>query len=174
MAITRQKKEEIFSDLVEKFKKAKAVVFSDFRGLSVKNMSQLRKDLMEKGIDYFVAKKTLIKKAAQEAGLPEIPAANLEGPVSVAFSYEDEILAAKLLAEFKKEHEQVELRGGVMENDLLDKAGVKRLSQVPAKEVSIAQMIGLFKGPVSGFHGVLNGTLTGFMRVLKAASEKGE
>ena len=174
MPITRGQKEELLADLIEKFKKAKAVVFSDYRGLSVKNMSKLRSVLREKGIDYLVAKKTLIKKAAAEAGLPEIPAENLEGPISVAFSYEDEILAAKLLGEFKREHEQIKLRSGVMEDDLLDAAGVEVLSNVPSKEASVAQMIGLFKAPVSGFYSILHGTLGGFVRVLKGTSEKGE
>ena len=86
MALTKEQKSEILTDFIQNIKESKSVVFADFQGLSVKDMKDLRSKMREKGVNYKVAKKTLIKLAAKEAGFEEITAEVLEGPVGSAFS----------------------------------------------------------------------------------------
>jgi len=174
MPVTKEKKGEILEALKSKVGDAKAVVFADFKGLSVSDMSELRAQLREKGVEFKIAKKTLIKLAAKEHGFDEIPAEVLEGPVGAAFSMEDEISAAKILANFAKTNENLELRGALFEGRVLSVAETKELAAIPGREELLAQFIFLIKSPISGFHGVLNNTVTGFVRVLDAIREKQE
>ena len=100
MPLTKVQKEELVAQLVDKIKDAKSVVFADYQGLTVDDIDNLRKDLREHGVTFQVAKRTLIKLAAKQAGFDEIPDSVLEGPVGAAFSMEDEISAAKIIFKF--------------------------------------------------------------------------
>lgn len=174
MPLTKQQKEELVAQLVEKMKDAKSVVFADYQGLSVEDMDSLRGSMREQGVVFQVAKKTLFKIAAKEAGLGELTDQMVEGPVGAAFAMEDEISAAKTLYKFGKENENLKLRGGVFEGKLLDAAGIKEIATLPGKEELIGKFIYLVKYPIQGFHGVLNNTTGGFVRVLNAIKEKQE
>lgn len=168
MAITRQKKEEILADLKDKFKDAKSVIFSDYRGLSVSDMQKLRRALREKDVTYKIAKKTLVRLAAEDAGYKDIPAESMEGPVGVAFSYEDEVAAAKTLGDLGKEFESLKLLGGLMEGEILTLDKVTALSKMPSKEELLAKLVGSLKAPSSGLANVLGGAVRNFVYVLEA------
>lgn len=174
MAITKEKKSEILDGLKAKVGDAKAVVFADFKGLSVLDMGELRTKLREKGVEFKIAKKTLIRLAAKEHGFEDIPNEVLEGSVGAAFSMEDEISAAKTLANFAKTNGNLELRGAIFEGRILSVAETKELAALPGKEELLAKFVFLIKSPISGFHGVLNNTVSGFVRVLDAIREKQE
>lgn len=174
MALTKGQKSEILKDATESMKNAKCVVFADYKGLTVKDMKNLRTKLREKGATYNVIKKTLIKLAAKENGYEEIPNEVLEGPVGVSFSMEDEIAAAKILYDFAKKNENLKLRGALFEGKVLSIADTKALAMLPSKEELLAKLVYMLKSPIQGFHGVLNGTLAGFVRVLDAVREKRE
>lgn len=172
MPLTREKKSVILKDLVDHMKDAKAVVFADFQGLSVKDLKNLRKQMKEKGVSYKVAKKTLISIAAKENGYPELPAEVLAGPIGAAFSMDDEISAAKIIHQFAKKNTNLKLRGALLEGRVLSIAQTQELATIPSKEELISKLIYLVKYPIQGFHGVLNNTLAGFVRVLNAVKEK--
>lgn len=174
MAVNKEKKAEVLKELIENMKEAKSVIFADFQGLSVKDMKNLRKEMKTKGVTYKVAKKTLISIAAKEAGFPEIPNELLAGPVGAAFSMEDEISAAKLIHQFAKKNTNLKLRGALLEGRVLSLAETKELATLLSREELISQFIYLVKYPIQGFHGVLNNTLAGFVRVLNAVKEKKE
>ncbi len=175
MALTKEQKQEILNDLIEKMKEAKCVVFSQFHGLGVKDMTELRGQMREQGVSYKVAKKTLIKIAAKEAGYDqEIPDESLDGPIAVAFSMEDEIAAAKLVNNFAKDHDGLKLMGGLFEGKVMSMAQAKELADLPGVEELMAKFVYLLKSPIQGFHGVLNNTVSGFVRVLDAIKEKKE
>ncbi|MBD3360690.1 50S ribosomal protein L10 [Candidatus Peregrinibacteria bacterium] len=175
MALTRVKKEKVLEELVDQLKQAKSVIFADYQGLSVKDIKELRDKLREKDVKFQVVKKTLIRFAAKEAGLSEeLSDEILEGPISAAFSMEDEVVAANLLYKFSQKNNNLKLRGAIFEGRILSIEDTKQLAQLPGWEELIGKFVYLIKSPVSGFHGVLNNTLSGFVRVLNAIKEKQE
>ena len=172
MPLTKDQKKVMLEDLVKDMKDAKAVVFSRFAGVSVKNTKVLRKQLRDAGVKYRVCKKTLIRIAAKEMGIDEISAEILNGPVSVAFSMEDEVVAAKLINTFSKKNEGIQLVGAIVDGKLMNGAQAKALASLPGKQELLAKFVYVLKSPIQNFHGVLNNTLGNFVRVLNAISEK--
>lgn len=174
MPLNRQQKGDVLEKLVAQMKGAKAVVFADYQGLSVNDLDNLRAKFREKGVHFQVAKKTLIKLAAKEAGFGDIPDDVLEGPVGSAFSMEDELAAAKEIHAFAKTKENLKLRGALFEGRVLSIAETKALALIPSKEELVGKLLFLFNYPISGFHGVLRNTVSSFVRVLNAVKEKQE
>lgn len=168
MAVTKQKKEEIIAELTDLFKNSKSVVFANNHGISVKDAQTLRRSLRDNDSTFKVAKKTLIKLAAKEAGFDEIPEEALEGQVGVAFSMGDEIAAAKALYEFSKSNNSVKLLSAIMEGKALSKEQTLELAKIPGKDELLAKMVGSMKSPISGFHGVLYSLMRTFVGVVDA------
>ena len=175
MALTKDQKKELVAQLAEKMKDAKSVIFADYQGLTVKDIKELRAGLSEKGSSFQVAKKTLFKIAAKDAGYDEeLSDEALEGPVGAAFSMEDEMSAVKALYDFSKKNENLKLRGAFFEGRVLGVAETLELAKLPGRDELIAKFIYLVKSPISGFHGVLNNTISGFVRALGAIKEQKE
>lgn len=171
MAITRQQKEVMFSELKDSFQKAKGVVFAQNNGLTVEDFSALRKSLRSKGVKTKVAKKTLMKLAAKEYQL-DVTDDILEGPIAVAFSMDDEVAAAQEIYRFAKTHENIKLMGGVFEGKVIGQSMIMQLAQLPSRKELYAKLVGTMKAPISGFYGVTSGVLRGFIQACKQLSEK--
>jgi len=174
MPLTKQQKEDLVKQMVDQMKEAKAVVFADYQGLTVSDMDELRTSMREQGVKFQVAKKTLMRIASKEAGFGDISDECLEGQVGAAYGMEDEIAAAKLLFNFGKKNKNLKLRGAIFEGRVLSLEETKELAQLPGKEELLAKFVYLVKSPLSGFHGVLSNTISGFVRVLNAVKEKQE
>ena len=175
MPVSKEQKEVILKGLIDNMKEAKSVVFADYSGLTVKEMKEMRDQMREKGVKFQVAKKTLMKLAAKEAGYTEeIPTEVLEGTVGAAFGMEDELSAAKSLYEFGKKNKNLNLRGALFEGRVLSIDETKEIAVLPGKEELLGKLVYLLKYPIQGFHGVLNNTITGFVRALNAIKEKNE
>jgi len=172
MAVTKQKKEEILKELVDKFGRSKSVVFADYRGLSVANLSDLRRKLRKAKAEMKVAKKTLMNIAAKENKLGEIDRSVMEGPVAAAFSYEDEMSGIKVLFQFSKDNEKLKLLGGIIDGKVVGPDVIKQYAKLPSKDELIAKFMGSVKSPVSGFVGILNNIMGGFVRVVNAYKDK--
>ena len=127
---------------------AQSVVVVDYLGLTVAEDTQLRKQLREAGVTYKVYKNTLVTLAAKELGLEAI-SEYLEGPVSIAFGYEDATAPARILNDFAKDHKKLELKAGIVEGQIFDKEKVSQLATIPSKEVLIAKLLGSIKAPLS-------------------------
>lgn len=169
MAITKEKKSQILKDLEEKFSRAKAVYFAENKGLSVKNVTDLRRSLHEQGVDFVVAKKTLMKLAAKNTNLPELSDDVLPGPIAAVIGYDDVVIPSKLVKDFAaKAEEKVALTGGVLDGKVLSRAEAVQIASLPSKEQLLAQLVGSMKAPISGFHGALHGLLGKFVRTLEA------
>lgn len=171
MAVTKEKKQEILADLIEKFKKAKSVAFAENKGLTVLELGELRGGLRAKSAEMKVAKKTLVKLAAKEVGY-EIPDEILTGAVGTVFGYDDVVAGAKVVNDFAKKHPKVGLLGGLLDGKVLFLAEIKSLASLPSKEELLAKLLYMLKYPITGFHGVLKGTLLGFVRVLDGIAKK--
>lgn len=167
---TRDQKKQIVKDLAEKIKNSKAVVFSDYKGLAVKDMTSLRKELRAQGIDFKVIKKTLMNLALKDAGM-EVDVRKMEGQIALAVSSGDEVAAAKIIAKAAKANENLKIVSGILGKNVLSKEEVVALSKLPSKEELLAKMVGSLNAPVSGFVNVLAGNLRGLVNVLKAIGE---
>src|SRR4051812_8110781 len=117
MPITREQKEQQVKVLSERFAKTKAAVLTDYHGLTVRDIQQLRADLREQNVDYQVAKNSLLKLAAKDAGLD---LGELEGPTAIAFGYDDSVTTAKAVNEFAKGNDNLEILGGYIDGDKVD------------------------------------------------------
>ncbi|MCI5726085.1 MAG: 50S ribosomal protein L10 [Clostridium sp.] len=146
----REIKEAKVAEIKEKLEKAQTVVLSSYQGLTVEEDTQLRKNLREAGIEYKVYKNTLVTRAAKELGIEGI-SEYLNGPVSMAFGYEDVTAPARILNDFAKDHKKLELKAGLVEGEIYDKAKLEKLASIPSKEVLIAKLLGSIKSPLSNF-----------------------
>ena len=155
MSTNRELKEAKVAEIKEKLQKSKAVILAKYQGLTVEEDTTLRKNLREAGVEYKVYKNTLVILAAKELGLDGI-AEYLEGPISVAFGYEDVTVGAKILNDFAKDHKSLELKAGIVEGEIFDEAKIKQLATIPSKEILIAKLLGSIKSPISSFARVLS------------------
>ena len=150
----RPEKEQLVAELKSKLKGANALYYTDFTGLNVKRMTDLRRRLRRAGIEYVVIKNSLALKAVNEAGFAGV---RLKGPTGVMIA-KDGITAAKLLTTFRKENEQRPLvKGGLYEGALVDEALVKKLSLLPTRDEALGQFLGALNSVLAMFALVLEG-----------------
>jgi len=154
MPKTRQQKSEIKARLVKEFKGAKSVVFADYQGLTVAQVTDLRKKTRDAKVDYVVAKKSLFTLAAKEAGI-ELNAKQFPGMLGAAFGTEDEVAPAKVLGDATK-GTTLKLIGGIFEGAIVDQNKVVALSKLPSKKELLGQVVGTMYAPVSAFVRALN------------------
>ncbi len=167
MALTRQKKETLVNEYVEKLQRSQAVIVAEYRGLTTKQLQSLRRDLRNAQSELAVAKNTLIGRALTEVGLPT-PESLLTGPVAVTFCYDEVAAPAKVMTKFAKDSKILIVRGGLLGQTVFDEAGVQSLTELPSKDQLRAQVIGTLQAPIGGLVNVLAGTLRGLMNVLNA------
>ncbi len=166
----REDKARVIEDLAEKLKDS-AVVLVDYKGINVAQSNQLRARSREAGVDFVVAKNTLTKRAADQAGVEGLDDL-LVGPTAIAFS-EDPVVGAKLMAEFADQVESFVLKGGLLEGGrVLDEAEVVALSRLPGREQLLAQVVGGISSSLTGFVTVLNNTVQGLVVALGQIAEQ--
>lgn len=166
-----QQKKEVVKELTEKIKAAKAIVLADYRGLTVEQDTELRNALRKAGVDYKVVKNTLTRFAAKENGIEGLDS-YLNGPTAMAISDVDPVAPAKVLAEYAKKYNKLELKAGVVEGKVIDFNGIKALAELPPREVLVARVLGSLNAPITGFVNVLNGNLRGLVVALNAIAEQ--
>lgn len=148
-----------------------AVIFlTDFSGLNVGEINRLRFNLRDKGAEYRVLKNTLTILAIKdtEYGVLEDM---MVGPVAAAFTFGDPMVVAKELMAFSRENPHLKIKGGYMEGKALDAAQVRSIATLPSREVLLSRLVGSFKGPVYGLHGVLSGPCRKLVYALQAVAE---
>ena len=146
--MNKSQKEQLVSELKSKIDGATALYFTDFTGLNVKRMTDLRRRLRKAGVEYVVIKNTLALRAVNESGLT---GSKLKGPTGVVVS-KDAAAAAKVLIDFAKENEQrPTLKGGLVEGEVVSEAEVKKLATLPTKEVALGLLAGAMNGVLMVF-----------------------
>ncbi|WP_139905882.1 50S ribosomal protein L10 [Clostridium thermarum] len=148
-------KEAKVAEIKEKLSKAQGVVLANYQGLTVEEDTELRKKLREAGVEYKVYKNTMVTLAAKEVGLDGV-ISYLEGPVSMAFSYDDATAPARVLNDFAKDHKKLELKAGIVENQIYGSEQIKAIAAIPSREVLISKLLGSFKAPLSNLAYLLN------------------
>lgn len=169
--ITRKQKEEVVEKVAEKIKNSKAIVFNDYRGISVEEMTELRKSLRDKGIELKVMKQTLFSLAAKKAGaeLDLTPIKN--HPVAIAFG-SDEVEPAKAVYDFHKKTEKLEMLGGALNGKTISMDELKTLALMPGREEMYAKIVGSLASPLRGLATVISGNLRGLVNVLSQYSDE--
>ena len=167
---TREDKEKIVSGLKNRLQNAASYVISDYHGLSVSQMQELKNSLSEVGAEFSVAKNTLLKLSAKEAK-KEIDERALEGPTAVLFSGPDPIESIKKLVEFIKKYELPKIKSGTFEGKLLNKDEILAISRIPGRQELYAKVVGRLGSPIYGIVGVLNANLRNLLYVLNAIRE---
>lgn len=169
--MNKEAKGNVVSELSELLNSSKATFVADYRGMDVEAVNKLRGELRQLGVDYRVAKNTLLRIAAKGTGA-ECLEAHLQGPTAVAFACEDVAAPAKVLAELAKTSKFFELKGGVMDGKALSVEDIKALAELPSREVLLAKVLGSISAPATNFVGVLAAVPRSLVQVLAAIQEQ--
>jgi large subunit ribosomal protein L10 len=168
----KEQKAEQVELLTEKLKKAKVAVLTDYRGLTVSQIQDLRGKLRESDVEYRVIKNTLARRAAEAAGYAALKD-ELKGPVAIAFGYDDLSVAAKLINDFVKTTRlKLDVVGGLVEGRVFSAQQVKQLADLPSRDVLIAQLMGTLQSPVAQLVGIMQTPLQQLLGVLEAYKTK--
>ena len=160
----RPEKEKLVAELKEKLTGAKALYYTDFTGLNVKRMTDLRRRLRKANVDYVVIKNTLALRAVNESGLVST---KLKGQTGLVIA-KDAVAAAKVLSDFAKENDaRPAVKGGLLEGKQLDTEQVKKLASMPSREQMLADLGAGLQSPMAAFVGALNGLLYMFAGALE-------
>jgi len=171
MPKTKNQKNEVVKDLTENLKKSKMVVLTDFKGLKVKDVTELRRELSNNKSACQVVKKTMMNLAFKEAGI-NYDASDLPGNIiGLSFDYDESLAPVKIVAGFGKTHDKMAILGGIYQNAFLTAAEVKTLATLPNREQLLGQLLGTMKGPITGFVTVISGNMRGLLQVLNARRE---
>ena len=148
-------KQPVVAEISELLNGAASAVVVDYRGLSVAQDTELRKALRQAGVSYKVYKNTLIKRAAEGTEFAALDP-NLEGPTAIAVSKDDATAPARVLAEFAKKADKLEIKGGVIEGTYYDAKGMQVIATIPSREVLLGKLLGSIQSPITNLARVLN------------------
>ncbi|MET3616858.1 large subunit ribosomal protein L10 [Peptoniphilus olsenii] len=168
-----QSKQALVDEIKENIQGAQSIVLLNYRGLNVEEVTELRAKYREANVSYKVYKNTMMRRAFNELGYKNLDEI-FKGPSAIAFGKEDPASAAKISAEFAKEHEALEIKSGIVDGKVLSLEEVDALAKLPSKEVLIAQVLGGLNAPIQGLANVLNGSIRSLAIVLQQIAEKQE
>jgi large subunit ribosomal protein L10 len=150
MSSILEQKKHIVGEISDKLKNSVSTIVVDYRGLDVSEVTELRKQLREAGIDFKVYKNTMVRRAAEEAGLEGLNEF-LTGPNAIAFSSEEVVAPAKILNSFAKEHEALEIKAGVIEGTITSVEDVKAIAELPSREGLLSMLLSVLQAPMRNF-----------------------
>jgi large subunit ribosomal protein L10 len=170
--VTKEKKQEVVSELVEKIRAASSLYFIDFTGMTVAQDQSFRRELRAKGVGIKVAKNTLILRALAEVGGYEVEEKKLFGQTAVVFGAADVIAPAKIIRQFYDKGEKPKLKLAFVEGQVFDGSQLKAVSELPTREDMIAGIIGSIHAPISGIHGSINAVMRDLIMVIEEVAKK--
>ena len=166
-------KKKIVEDIHKKFSESKVVILTDYKGLNVEKINELRGKLKESGVEYKVVKNTLLVRASEETDISLIKD-SFKGPSAVALSCDDPVTPAKILTEFAEDHEALEIKIGIINGKILDLSAIKKLSALPSREVLLGSLLSVMSGVPTAFVRALNDMPKRLLNVLQAIKEQKE
>jgi len=161
------------ADYLDKMSRSPVLILTDYRGLSVAEVSELRRRLREVEGMYQVVKNTLFTRALTDAGLT-VPTEYLDGPIAVGYCLGDAPPVAKVLTDFAKEKDSLKVRGAIMGMSVLDPETVKNMADLPPRPILLAQLVGSVQGPMSSLVSTIQAPMRELAQVLHARSEQGQ
>lgn len=169
--MNKGQKQEVVQDMAERLDRANALIMTDFSGLGVEAITELRHQLRAKGYEYVVVKNTLLRRAAKGKAA-EALSDKLAGPNGMGISYGDPVDMAKVLVEFGKTNAKFDIKGGLLSGKPIDAAGVTALAKLPSREVLLAMLLGAMNGVPRNMVSVLAAVPRSLLNVLKAIEEQ--
>jgi len=166
-------KKKIVEGLCEIFSKSKVLIVTDYKGLNVVSINELRRKLREADVEYKVAKNSFLIRASEDTDVALIKD-NFKGPVAIAVSYNDPVAPAKILMEFAKDFEKLEIKAGVMDGKALDLNAIKALAALPSQEVLLSMLLSVLNGVPTSFVTALSNIPKKLLNVLQAIKEQKE
>jgi large subunit ribosomal protein L10 len=168
-----KEKQRIAEDLRDRFSKSAIIVLTDYKGLDVAAMNDLRRRLGAEGIEYQVVKNTLLVRAAEKTDVALIEDF-FKGPSAVALSYKDPVAPAKVLTQFAKDNEKLEIRVGLLNGKVLDADAIKALAKLPSREVLLGQLLSVMNEVPTSFVRTMAEIPRSFLNVLTALKDQKE
>ncbi len=169
----RPDKIEIVDEVAERLGRSSGIILTDYRGLSVAELSALRHVVSGAGGEYKVIKNTLLKLAMTQGGIKGLDD-QLNGPTGVGFAYEDTVAVAKAVTDFAKKHDALTVKGGYMEGQMVTDAAIKMIAALPPREELIAKLLGSLQAPLYGLVSVLSAPARGLVTALHQISTESE
>lgn len=167
----REKKMQIVSDLADDLSRSAIIISTSYKGMLAKQMTELRSTLAKANIEYHVVKNTLVYRAADKAGKPQLMAI-IEGPVALAFGYDDIASTAKVLNRYiKSAASPLQIRGGLLGDRVLRPEEVVGLADLPSREILVSRLLGQLQVPLGTLHNVLSSPLRGLLYVLQSKAQ---
>lgn len=167
MKMNRARKAELVKALATELQESPNLYLTDFTGIGVKQMTEFRAKLRGAGVRYRVVKNTLALRALEQSSVPGLEE-QITGPTAFVFAGEDPVAAAKLIAEFQKEHDSLTVKAGFVEGRTVGPDEVARLATLPSREELMGQIGGALQSPLQGFVGALSGLLNQFVGAVEA------
>lgn len=155
MSVNKENKKQLVAELVSQLKEAKSLVFVDYRGITASEETIMRRNFRNEGVTYRVCKNTLFKRALNEIGVNDFDEKLLEGTTAIVFG-NDEVAPARLFCKSAKDFNKMEVKFGLVDGKIMNKAEMEVLAKVPSKEVLIAMLLGTLQGPISALARALN------------------
>jgi large subunit ribosomal protein L10 len=168
----RTEKEQIIADVAEVAGRAHGMFFTDFSGLTVEQATELRRELRKSGIDYVVAKNTLIRKALEQLGGYDKVFPGLKGPTGVAFAFDDPVAPAKIIQKFSEKHKKLKLKVCVIEHEVYDGSRLAEIALIPSRGDVIAGILGSINAPLAGVPGTVNAVIRELVSVIDELGKK--
>ncbi len=168
---TKAFKSEKIDAIKAKLEKAQVAIVTEFNGLSVEEITNLRRALQKEGGDYMVTKNTLAKIAVKGTDF-EVLADSFKGPIALAFGFEDQVSPAKAVAKFIKDTKKGVILGAAMDGKLLSAAETEALAKLPSKEELIAKILGSINSPASGIANSVNAVMAQLTRAMAAVRDQ--
>lgn len=165
------RKEKQVNEIKERLSRISSAILTDFRGLTVKELTDLRRQLKAANVDYKIIKNNLVFRAVEENDLKTL-SQYLQGPTAIAFGLDDPTVPVKILINFIKEYKKLEIKAGIIQGRVFNAQELTQISKLPSKEILLAQFIGGLQAPIAGLVNTLSGTIRGLLNVLKAIEEK--
>jgi len=157
--------------IAERIDSAQSMILADYTGLTVEQMTIFRRSCRAQSVECRVVKNRLARIAADKSGL-EAMKDHLNGPTAIVFGAESQVDPAKIVADFAKENEAMEIKGGFLDGEFLDKAQVMALAKTPSRDELLAKMMGSINSPATGLVGTINGVAAALARVIDAAAKE--
>jgi large subunit ribosomal protein L10 len=165
-------KEKIVSEVAETARRARGMFFTDFRGLTVGQANELRREFRKSDIDYRVVKNTLIQKALENVAGCDKVFDKLVGPTGIAFAFEDPVSPARIIQKFVDRHKKLSLKVCVLEHEVYEGSKLKELAKLPTREETIAIIIGTIEAPLAGVPNVINAIMRDLVSVIGEIEKK--
>lgn len=171
MSVSKEKKQVKVNELHKKFKSATVGILTNFNGLNVMEMMELRHQLRSVNAELCVVKNTLATRAAEGTSLDHARSA-FEGPIAIALGYADPVAPTRIVKKFSDKNEQLRIKLGVIEGRIMDSVKIKFVAQLPEKEVLMAELVSQLQAPIAELTGIFQGMLYQFIGIIEAIKDK--